>query len=82
MTRKVMMYSRSATAKENRGGTKKKSYEATLMIAASAAAPRPRRIAISATVRRNSIAILVSDKNGSNGVATKVVRAHAAIASQ
>jgi len=50
MIANVRKYWTSLTAKERRGGTKKKSKALTLSTAASAAGPRPRRMPTSTTV--------------------------------
>ena len=52
ITAKVIRYSVSETANDQRGATKKKSNATTEATAASTDGPRPRRIATSVTARR------------------------------
>ena len=78
ITANVRRYCRSLTAKENRGGTKKKSKLATLTNAASTAGPRPHLTATSTTTSRNSITMFARSKYARKGVATSVIARQAA----
>ena len=77
MTPKVTRYCTSATANEKRGGTKKKSKDATAANDAKTAGPRPKRIATSVTTSRYIIAMLVGWNTDPSGRATDVTAAQA-----
>jgi hypothetical protein len=69
ITAKVIRYCASLTAKEKRGGTKKKSKAATARKELATAGPRPRRMATMSTASRNNMAMLVSSIAPASGVA-------------
>ncbi len=71
------MYCTSLTAKEKRGGTKKKSKEHTLSTAASAAAPRPKRTATSTTVNMKMATIFDRSKCSAKGIDSRVTATQA-----
>ena len=62
ITTKVIRYWKSVTAKVKRGGTKKKSKQATLTQVAITDGPRPKRTATSTTTSRNSMAMLARSR--------------------
>ena len=64
ITAKVSRYCTSLTANDQRGGTKKKSNNATDSTDASAAGPRPWRIATATTAARNSMTMLARSNTG------------------
>ena len=64
ITAKVSRYWMSATIREKRGGTKKKSTSTTLRMAARIAGPRPHFTARSTTVSMKSITMVASSKCG------------------
>src|SRR5882724_10876137 len=80
MMMNVRIYWTSLTAKEKRGGTKKKSKEHTLNTAARAAAPRPKRTATSTTVRMNIATIFERSKCAASGIDSSVTATHAKVA--
>src|ERR1700722_12135274 len=80
MMMNVKIYCTSLTAKENRGGTKKKSKEHKLNTAARAAAPRPKRTATSTTVRMNIATIFDRSNRAASGIDSSVTATHASVA--
>ncbi len=80
MMMNVRRYCTSLTAKENRGGTKKKSKEQTLSTAARAAAPRPKRTATSTTVNMNIATMFERSKCSAKGIDSRVTPTQASAA--
>src|SRR6202521_3940493 len=72
MTAKVSKYWISLTAIDSRGGTKKKSNDATPRKVVRTAGPRPNITATTTTASRNSITILTGSKYGRSSVPTTV----------
>ncbi|MNN91222.1 hypothetical protein D3C81_2093010 [compost metagenome] len=68
------------TANDSRGGTKKKSNDATASTDASAAGPRPWHSATPTTATRNSMTMLTTSNHGSASADSSVAPAHHATA--
>jgi hypothetical protein len=73
ITANVTTYCTSLTANDQRGGTKKKSKAPTLRHAASAAGPRPKRIATSTVPSRNSITMLARSSRSRSGAIARLM---------